>query len=233
MSVLSNVNVRRDWKTFSNDGLVSNVFSIGVENLHTAEISDFVYIPGYKWFVLRVTYGRIEQACKILNERKIQTYVPLNYVLKIINGKKKYVYEPLISNLVFIYSTRKEIDLLVKFPAPTAQLLKYYLNKTLPVEHDTGKYPPLIISDNDMRNFMLITSVTNKHTMLVKPEQCHYKTGDLVKIIHGQFEGVIGKVARVAGQQRVVVKIEGLCMVATAYIPSDFMIILPKYDRKG
>ena len=124
-----------------------------------------------------------------MNERKIQTYVPLNYVLKIINGKKKYVYEPLISNLVFIYSTSKEIDLLIKFPTPTAQLLKYYLNRTLPVEHDTGKYPLLIIFDNDMRNFMLITSVTNKHTMLVKPEQCHYKTGDLVKIIQGQFEG--------------------------------------------
>ena len=55
-------------------------------------------------------------------------------------------------------------------------------------------------------------------------EQCHYKSGDIVKVIAGEFEGVTGKVARIAGQQRVVVEISGLCLVATAYIPTDFII---------
>lgn len=55
------------------------------------------------------------------------------------------------------------------------------------------------------------------------PEQCHYKSGDLVKVIGGEFEGVTGKVARIAGQQRVVVEITGLCMVATAYIPTNLI----------
>jgi len=57
----------------------------------------------------------------------------------------------------------------------------------------------------------------------VAPEQCHYKSGDLVKVIGGEFEGVTGKVARIAGQQRVVVEITGLCLVATAYIPTNLI----------
>ena len=50
--------------------------------------------------------------------------------------------------------------------------------------------------------------------MLVEPSQCHYKKGDIVKVIEGHFTGVVGRVARVAGQQRVVVEIDGLCTVS-------------------
>ena len=42
-------------------------------------------------------------------------------------------------------------------------------------------------------------------------------------LIDGAFKGVVGKVARVAGQQRVVVEVEGVCLVSTAYVPSAFI----------
>ena len=71
--------------------------------------------------------------------------------------------------------------------------------------------------------FIKATSTDNEHVRIVSAEQCHYKSGDTVKVIGGEFEGVIGKVARVAGQQRVVVEISGLCLVATAYIPTIFI----------
>lgn len=45
----------------------------------------------------------------------------------------------------------------------------------------------------------------------------------LVRVTEGDFTGVEGRVARVSGQQRVVVEIEGLCIVTTAYIPSAFI----------
>ena len=54
----------------------------------------------------------------------------------------------------------------------------------------------------------------------------HYKSGDKVRVIAGDFKGVVGKVARIAGQQRIVVEISGLCLVATAYIPTDFIEIV-------
>ena len=74
-----------------------------------------------------------------------------------------------------------------------------------------------------MINFIKATSTDSDHVRIVTAEQCHYKSGDAVRVIAGEFQGVIGKVARIAGQQRIVVEISGLCLVATAYIPSAFV----------
>lgn len=101
-------------------------------------------------------------------------------------------------------------------------IIKYYLDKIKPKEAN-GKHPPLTISFESMMNFIKATSTESKHVRIVSPEQCHYKSGDIVKVIGGEFKGVTGKVARIAGQQRVVVEISGLCLVATAYIPTDFI----------
>ena len=111
----------------------------------------------------------------------------------------------------------------MKYPAPTARYLKYYLNKTLPVELMTGFHPPLVVPDQEMRNFILLTSIDNEHVLMIDSNRCHYKRGDVVRITDGQFKGVVGKVVRAAGQQRVAVEIEGLCTIVTAYIPSDFI----------
>ena len=88
---------------------------------------------------------------------------------------------------------------------------------------ENGKHPPLTIPFAAMTNFIKATSTDNEHVRIVSPEQCHYKSGDMVKVIGGEFEGVTGKVARIAGQQRMVVEVTGLCLVATAYIPSMFI----------
>lgn len=101
-------------------------------------------------------------------------------------------------------------------------ILKYYLDKTRPKETN-GKHPPLTIPFDAMTNFIKATSTESDHVRVVSNEQCHYKSGDIVKVIDGEFKGVTGRVARIAGQQRVVVEIAGLCMVATAYIPSAFL----------
>lgn len=39
----------------------------------------------------------------------------------------------------------------------------------------------------------------------------------------GEFKGVHGRVARIAGQQRVVVELFEGCLVATAYVPREAM----------
>ena len=126
----------------------------------------------------------------------------------------------------FIYATREQSDSFVKktVDAPIS-FIKYYLDKTLPPEAN-GKNPPLIIPYNAMINFIKATSTDSEHVRIVTAEQCHYKSGDKVRVIAGDFKGVVGKVARIAGQQRIVVEISGLCLVATAYIPTDFIEIV-------
>lgn len=86
-----------------------------------------------------------------------------------------------------------------------------------------GKHPPLTIPYESMMNFIQVTGTKSEYVRIVTAEQCHYKSGDVVRVIAGEFKGVVGKVARVAGQQRVVIEMKGLCLIATAYIPSDFI----------
>jgi len=44
-----------------------------------------------------------------------------------------------------------------------------------------------------------------------------------VKVIDGVFQGVEGRVARVAGQQRVIVNLSQVGLISTAYIPTAFI----------
>ena len=44
-----------------------------------------------------------------------------------------------------------------------------------------------------------------------------------MRVIDGVFTGVIGKVARYQGQQRVAIIIDGLMTIASAYVPSAFL----------
>lgn len=83
--------------------------------------------------------------------------------------------------------------------------------------------PPLIVGYKEMMNFIRATMVDNEHIRVVDPEDCHYKSGDRVRVIYGAFKGVEGRVVRMAGQQRVAVTIEGLCTIVTAYIPTAFL----------
>ena len=232
MNALPNVNTRRGGEEASCDRLTSNaspkVQSLIAENSDTGVSSDYAPIKGHIWFVLRATYGRTKQACKELKAKNIITYVPMGCVIKEINGKKKRVKTPLLPNVIFVYTTRALIQEFVKRPAPTSEYLKYYLDKTKDIEEKTGLNPPVTVEENDMRNFIRVTSLNNEHVMVITPQRCHYKSGDIVRVTEGQFKGVVGKVVRVAGQQRVAVNVEGVCTVVTAYIPSDFITILPQ-----
>ena len=74
-----------------------------------------------------------------------------------------------------------------------------------------------------MENFILATCTMNKHILFVQPSQCHFKGGEQVKVIDGPFAGVEGRVARVAGQQRVVISLSNIGIISTAYIPTAFI----------
>ena len=233
MDALLNAYTRRGGNNPSSAGFTSctspEVQSHETKNSQTGVSSDCVSEGKKQWFVLRATYGRTEKAHDYLQAKNIETYLPMHYVIKEINGKRKLVHEPLLPNLIFAYMTREKSHEFVKKPSVTASWLKYYTDKTKEVEKDTGKNPPVTIPDNEMTNFIKLTSVNSEHIMVVPPKRCHFKSGDLVRVIDGPYTGVVGRVGRAAGQQRVFVVLEGVCTVATAYIPNDFIQIIETF----
>ena len=186
--------------------------------------TNHVLVPKKQWFVLRATYSRQKKAYDyIVNDSKqadVEAYLPLHHVQKIINGKRKRVLEPYLPQLLFVYATAEQVKTWVE-ETPDLSFLTYYYNHFK--KDEQGKNPPLVVSDLEMKNFIRLTSIDNEHIKLVHPDQCHYKSGDVVRVVDGEFEGVEGKVARVSGQQRVVVEVEGVCLIATAYIPTAFL----------
>ena len=53
-----------------------------------------------------------------------------------------------------------------------------------------------------------------------------FEKGQLVKVTDGVFKGVVGRVARWQGQQRVGVVVDDLVTVVTAYVPSAFLELI-------
>ena len=202
-------------------GFVSDVLP-EAQRSQTGASSGYVQKANHEWFVLRVTYNRTQKACDIISTANVQSYMPMHYIIKKEIGKKR-ILQPLLPNLFFVYATREVVNSIIKKKGEETSVLKFYLDKTKPLE-DNGKHPPLTIPFTSMTNFIKATSTDSEHVRIVSAEQCHYKSGDIVKVIDGEFKGVTGRVARIAGQQRVVVEISGLCLVATAYIPSAFLL---------
>ena len=180
----------------------------------------YVHGDDKHWYVFRASYGREEKAFNFIIEDGTFAYIPKQYVEKTVNSRRKRYLKAIIPNLIFVYTTKQDADRYVKH-TPELSFLSYYYNHF--AQHEDGKNPPLIIPDGEMENFMLATSNRNKHLLFVQPSQCHFKSGDRVKVTEGDFKGVTGKVARVAGQQRVVITLSGIGLISTAYIPSAFI----------
>ena len=135
-------------------------------------------------------------------------------------GKRRRVLEALIPNLIFVYTTKEKAETYIK-DTPEIGFLTYYYNHF--ELNNEQKNPPLIVPRSEMENFILATWSHNEHILFVDPANCHYQSGDMVRVIEGVFQGVEGKVARVAGQQRVVISLSEIGLISTAYIPTAFI----------
>ena len=183
-----------------------------------------------QWFVLRVSYGRIVKAKAFVEAKGFECYVPIRYKEVKKHDKKRIITEPLLSSFLFVHAAAEQVDSFlqdknIKAPENKA-LLSYYYDHTSHCENSPTKNPPLVISDAAMDNFIRLTSIHNPHIIPVTSENIKYKLGDEVVITEGDFKDIRGRVARIAGQQRVVVELFEGYLVATAYIPKDAIKII-------
>lgn len=180
----------------------------------------YVPAPDKRWYVFRASYGRENKAFDYIVADGTFVYIAKRYTHKSVNGKQKKVLETLIPNLLFVYSTEEKVEEYVK-NTPALSFLTYYYNH---FELDKGqKNPPLTISRKEMENFIIATCNQSEHLKLVTESQCHFKGGETVMVIDGMFKGVEGRVARVSGQQRVVITLSQVGLVSTAYVPTAFL----------
>ena len=176
-----------------------------------------------QWYVLRVSYGRAEKANEILKAKGIETHLPLHTIYKEVDGKRKKQRVPMLPNFLFVHTTLSMLKTILK-SITNKTLITFYYDHFATIED--GKNPPLIVPNEDMENFIKLTSIDNEHILLVDEANGTYKQGDFVRIIEGPFKGIEGRVTKITGQKRVIVELPGLCSVATAYVPKAFLLQL-------
>jgi transcription antitermination factor NusG len=180
-----------------------------------------------QWFVLRVSYGRIDKAKTFVEAKGIECYVPLRHKEVRKQGKKRIITKPLLPSLIFVHASAEQLEALLhdnKVMANESRaLLSYYFNHTIHRQDNPDRNPPLTIQDEAMNNFIRLTSIKNPHIIPITSNNIQFKLGDMVIVTEGEFKGIRGRVARIAGQQRVVVELFDGCLVATAYVPKEAM----------
>lgn len=236
MNTLSNVKSQRDWEKSPCTGLTSDAIPevqkpIPVENSQTG-VSTKNALTGTTlkdnektkdvphWYALRVTYGREKKAYDYLIGKNVEAFYPTITTIKFIDGKRIAVEESRLPNIFFARGTEEEIKSFVYDNVNLPHLRFYYRHF-----HEGVRIvkEPLIIPDHQIESLKIICTAEASDIILISSDVYKFKKGQTVRIIDGTFKGVIGKVARYHGQQRVAIIIDGLLTIASAYVPSAFL----------
>ena len=177
------------------------------------------------WYALRCTYGREKKAYDYMVAKGITAYYPTTNVVKLIKGKRKVVTESRLPNMFFAYGTEEQLKTFVYDNVNLPFLRFYYRHIHIGSRIDKT---PLIVPNYQMESLKIICAADADNTIVSLVEVPKFQKGQFVRVIDGAFSGVVGRVARWQGQQRVAVIVDGLVTMCTAYVPSAFLEVMNK-----
>ena len=172
------------------------------------------------WYALRTTYGREKKAYDYMTAKGITAFYPTTEVVKLIKGKRKIVTESRLPNIFFAYGTEEQLKSFV-YDNVNLPFLRFYYRHVH--EGNKIKKTPLIVPDNQMESLKIICEAEASDIIVSLSSVPNFQTGQMVRVVDGAFKGVIGRVKRWQGQQRVGVIIGDMATFATAYVPSAFL----------
>ena len=160
------------------------------------------------WYVAN-TCRQEKKIKQRLDSMGIENFIPFQQIARKIHGVDKLIEVPVIPNLVFIHTTFKSCMSLIQEYAFDMRYLR---------DRETGNF--LIVPDKQMNDFLFLLDFSKEMVEVVNE---NLKKGDKVRVIKGDFAGIEGELIRVKGHKRVVVRLEGVVSLATAYIPGSFL----------
>ena len=160
------------------------------------------------WYVAN-TCRQEKKIKQRLDSMGIENFIPFQQIARKIHGVDKLIEVPVSPNLVFIHTTLKTCMSLIQEYAFDMRYLR---------DRETGNF--LIVPDKQMNDFMFLLDFSKEMVEVVNE---NLKKGDKVRVIKGDFAGIEGELIREKGHKRVVVRLEGVVSLATAYIPGSFL----------
>lgn len=130
------------------------------------------------------------------------------------SGKQVEIEKPLVPSLFFIHCTRIQAEAFEKWMNSKVHLYRKMQDR---------KFRPVVIPLREMQMFMMVSSGDQEGLEYFEDGAFDWRKGERVRVIDGRFKGLEGEIKRINGNKRLVVSIEGICAVATTYIPRCFL----------
>ncbi len=167
---------------------------------------------GKAWFAMKVFQNKVFEIESYLQAKDIETYFPVRYEEKTVAGVKKTVRKPVITSLIFFRTFSENLAEIEQDLNSKVALYRYRKSRQVAV-----------IPEREMEIFKMVTSVGNNNWDYVDAAAMSFRPEDRVRVTDGEFKGAEGYIKRIKGNRRLVVAIEGVVAVATAYIPSCYL----------
>jgi transcription antitermination factor NusG len=174
------------------------------------------------WYVLFAANGKAEKIKPYLENVAIEYFFPLYYREEKIRGTERYrrVLHPLLGNLIFVKSSQNVLN-------PLLNEVKLRLNISSDLYYrDFADKKIIVVPEYQMLNFIAVAGNEKEQVIYLSNDEVRLRRGTRVRIIGGVFEGVEGMFMRIRGDKRLVVSINNLFSVATAFVPAHFVQII-------
>lgn len=171
------------------------------------------------WFVMRdLTRANANRpAWRLLDEAGFRVFTPLVWKIRQKGGRSERVQRPVIHDLLFVNSTRGELDPVVE-RIPT---LQYRFVKG-------GRYgEAMTVNETDMERFIKAVNSTEDALFYSPGEISPSMIGKAVEIIGGPLNGLTGHLLSIKGmrKRRLIVELPGMLTSAVEVSPDYIKFI--------
>ena len=147
-----------------------------------------------RWYAVYVKSRYEKKTSSLLEERHIETYLPLVGRLKQWSDRRKLVEEPLFKSYLFVRTNLKN----------------YYeiLNTPGVVRFVCFEGKPVPVPDNQL---LAVKSYVGEYDGIDYTAQLpELHEGQIVEIARGQMKGLVGRLVEIWGKQRLIINIEAV-----------------------
>lgn len=181
-------------------------------------------LPDHKWYVLRASYCRANKAVELISQTGTLAFLPMECRSTVVKGVRHWKKVPSTPSLLFVYGTYERVRSFThrsSEPGGGIPYVDFAFDHT--TKEENGRDRIMTVPFREMQNFIRIVMAAIPESYSVSPQEIHYRPGGMVRVTDGPFKGIIGRVARIHSQQRVVVTIPGVISFASTYIPKAYI----------
>ena len=170
------------------------------------------------WYALSVYRNKVFEVSQQITDDCDDIYIPTAKYQAPNSADNHLIDRPAIPRLMFIRTDEHTALDLEKRAATDPHRVPFFIYRNIA---KTAIQP---IADEEMRMFILVSSMGDRDLEYLPAAPDTYRQGDHVRVTEGPFKGAEGYIKRIKKNRRVVVEIFGVCAVALPYIHRELLL---------